>query len=281
MAKAFTIKTYFPDGDPNGLKIISRKNRIFEGVFFHRAMFKDVKKRNEFSRLGVYILVNDTINKSIPQVYIGQAGHIMKRLNGHFTSTEFWEWCIFFTPAVEGRIGKTEILYLEAFLYELAKNLKRCELKNRQIPSSPILSEDDTAEMEDFINDILDLCPQVGLEIFKQIKKQKNKNKLLYINAKGIKATGYELGNNFVVCKGSQVYLENTSSIDKYLVDTRIELLKQEVIIDNDKHYIFTEDYQFSSPSTAAGIILGRNSNGRIEWKDKNGIILKKLQNLS
>lgn len=278
MPQAFTIKTYFPDGDPNGLRIISRKNRIFEGVFFHRAMLNDVKKRDEFSRPGVYILVNDTINKSIPQIYIGQAGNVVKRLNDHYANKDFWEWCIFFTPAVKGRIGKTEILYLEAYLYDLAQKLKRCELKNDQTPSLPILSEDDTAEMEDFVNDILDICPQVGLEFFKEIKKPKQKSKLLYIDAKGVKATGYESSNDFIVCEGSQVHLETTNSIHKCLLDTRAELMKQGVIIDNKKYFIFTRDYSFSSPSTAAGIVLGRSANGRIEWKDKNGKTLKDLQ---
>jgi hypothetical protein len=28
----------------------------------------------------------------------------------------------------------------------------------------------------------------------------------------------------------------------------------------------------------AAGILLGRNANGRVEWKDANGITLKELQ---
>ena len=33
----------------------------------------------------------------------------------------------------------------------------------------------------------------------------------------------------------------------------------------------FTEDCKFSSPSLAAGVALGRSSNGRTEWKDADG----------
>jgi hypothetical protein len=32
------------------------------------------------------------------------------------------------------------------------------------------------------------------------------------------------------------------------------------------------------SPSTAAGVLLGRSANGRIEWKDERGVSLKQLQ---
>lgn len=37
----------------------------------------------------------------------------------------------------------------------------------------------------------------------------------------------------------------------------------------------FSEDYIFSSPSTAACIVLGRNANGLTEWKMENGKSLK------
>ena len=37
-------------------------------------------------------------------------------------------------------------------------------------------------------------------------------------------------------------------------------------------------DYTFNSPSTAAGVMLGRSANGRVEWKDATGRTLKDLQ---
>ena len=40
----------------------------------------------------------------------------------------------------------------------------------------------------------------------------------------------------------------------------------------------FSEDYVFSSPSTAAAIVMGRNANGLSEWKLKNGITLKEFE---
>jgi hypothetical protein len=33
----------------------------------------------------------------------------------------------------------------------------------------------------------------------------------------------------------------------------------------------FAEDYLFSSPSLAAMTLLGRTSNGRVEWKNASG----------
>ena len=42
--------------------------------------------------------------------------------------------------------------------------------------------------------------------------------------------------------------------------------------------YAFTQDYTFSSPSTAASVVLGRSANGRVDWKDAQGRELKVLQ---
>lgn len=42
--------------------------------------------------------------------------------------------------------------------------------------------------------------------------------------------------------------------------------------------YLFTRDAVFTSPSHAASVILGRNANGRIEWKDKDGRTLRDIQ---
>tara|TARA_B100000614_G_scaffold231288_1_gene225161 strand:+ start:449 stop:604 length:156 start_codon:yes stop_codon:yes gene_type:complete len=36
-------------------------------------------------------------------------------------------------------------------------------------------------------------------------------------------------------------------------------------------YYEFSEDYIFSSCSTAAAIILGRNTNGWSKWRNKEG----------
>ncbi len=41
--------------------------------------------------------------------------------------------------------------------------------------------------------------------------------------------------------------------------------------------YILKEDYQFSSPSAAASVILWRNANWWTEWKDKNGKTINEI----
>jgi hypothetical protein len=51
----------------------------------------------------------------------------------------------------------------------------------------------------------------------------------------------------------------------------RERLLAAGVMEERDGGYVFTQDFLFSSPSTAAAIVLGRSANGWVEWKDERG----------
>jgi len=58
----------------------------------------------------------------------------------------------------------------------------------------------------------------------------------------------------------------------------RQELIDLGVLAPQGTDHAFTQDYTFSSPSTAACVVLGRSANGRVEWKDGQGRALKVLQ---
>ena len=54
-----------------------------------------------------------------------------------------------------------------------------------------------------------------------------------------------------------------------------MEQLIESGVIDSWK---FVKDYLFSSPSTAAAVVMGRGANGLIEWKSKDGSTLRDNQ---
>ena len=60
--------------------------------------------------------------------------------------------------------------------------------------------------------------------------------------------------------------------------DLFVDLLAQGVMVAAGTFYRFTRDFDLSSPSTAAGVLLGRTANGRIEWKDAAGKTLREIQ---
>ncbi len=98
--------------------------------------------------------------------------------------------------------------------------------------------------------------------------------KTLYINnsAKGVTATGVlqDAGKRILVKAGSSISMEDRLPFQKGQGNT--ELLRQHLIDNNvivDR--VFTADYEFTSTSTAASVILGRAASGMVEWKDEAG----------
>lgn len=55
MPESYTLRILVIDGDPNGVKIISRMNWTGVGIAFPRHKWKEVKEREELSRTGVYV----------------------------------------------------------------------------------------------------------------------------------------------------------------------------------------------------------------------------------
>ncbi len=72
--------------------------------------------------------------------------------------------------------------------------------------------------------------------------------------------------------------MDEVPSCHSYLVDLRSSLVRQGVLEPHGGYYRLAQDYTFNSPSTAAGVMPGRSSNGRVEWKDAKGRSLKEIQ---
>lgn len=100
-------------------------------------------------------------------------------------------------------------------------------------------------------------------------------DELLYFSrnkGKGGKAIGKITDDGFWVLKGSYIYPEVAEYAPTGVVSARKQYSDQ---IDNKG--ILQQDICFSSPSYAAAFVCGKNCNGLVEWKNKNGITLKEL----
>ncbi len=80
-----------PFGDPDGLRIIDQPNWSGIAVAFPRGAYRDVSKRTEFARMGIYILVGSSAeNGPLPTLYIGQSDKISSRLDTHLLG-QIWQ----------------------------------------------------------------------------------------------------------------------------------------------------------------------------------------------
>lgn len=275
--RPFTIRIFVPDGNPDGLRTVEKSSWTGIGVVCPRAVYPEAKKREEFDRTGVYVLVGSDEASGEPILYIGEGDPVKPRLDQHYSKKDFWEWVIFFT-AKDGSLNKAHVKYLESRLVAVAKEAKRVSLDNTQDPQLPTLSESETADAESFLLDMLPIFPLVGLTAFEKPRRLAGKKNLLRISSKGIVATGYESPQGFVVCKKSEAVLDEVASIHRFLSAKRSKLVEQGVLVEEGGRYVFLQDYEFSSPSHAAGVVQGRPANGRRDWKDAEGRSLKELQ---
>ena len=276
-SRPYSIKIFLPHGDPDGLRVIGKSNWTGTGVVFNRTAYQEAAKRPEITKTGVYILVGPTEDSSLPTVYIGEGDPIKPRLDSHYAGKDFWTWAVFFTAA-DGSLNKAHVKHLECRLVELAKAAKQANLDNVQTPQPPTLAEAELADTESFLADMLGIFPLLGLSVFEAKTATARGKTMLYLRGAGIEGQGYEASQGFVVRKGSTARAQTAPSSHDGTVRLRNDLIKQEVLTIQGDRYTLTQDYVFNSPSVAASILLGRNANGRIEWKDQSGKTLKELQ---
>jgi hypothetical protein len=281
--RGYSIRVFLPDGDPQGIKFVEKFNWSGTGIVIPRSLFAQAKKEYpELNRTGIYILVGPVDNAALPQVYIGEGDPVLARLEQHANNKDFWTHLIVFTSSDQNQnLNKAHVQYLEARLVALAQAAKRCILDNRNTPTPATLSKADTADTENYLADLLLCLPVLGYTFFESAAAPDATvptRARLYLKAKGIRAEGHESPAGFVVRSGAQAVKEETASIHDFLSNLRAELIRQGVLRDAGKHYLLTQDYTFFSPSNAAGVLLGRASNGRVEWQTAEGRTLKSIQ---
>jgi len=243
----FSIRIFVADGDPDGLRIIERSNWNGRAMVFPRPLLPEVKKREEFDRTGVYLLLGPREDGEGELLYIGEGDPVRPRLENHFSRKDFWNRGVFFVTGQESALNKAHVQYLEARLIELAHAAKRMSLDNQNQPNRPTLNEADQADMEVFLGHMLQILPLLGISAFEKPTTTKTARKNhLFINSKGVKAEGYESTSGFVVCEGSQAVLKTVPSMKAHvrgMYDNREKLISSGVLIPTDNCYRFAQNY--------------------------------------
>lgn len=274
-----TIKIFLIDGDPNGRMSCELSNWSGKAYKIPRIKVKECVDRDDLGSTGVYLLFGKD-EEGKDQVYIGEAESILKRLNQQLTQKDFWYETIVFISKDEN-LNKAHIKYLENRLHDIATSANRYKIENSIIPTQSSISESDRAEMEEFIDNIKLLVNTLGHKVFEEKRefKPKQKQQVFFLKAaRGADAQGEPTSDGFVVFKGSKAAGSTVASITPSFLTLRQKLIKEGVLVDKGDYFEFPDDYIFSSPSTAACMVLGRNANGLTEWKLKEGKSLKEFE---
>jgi len=98
---------------------------------------------------------------------------------------------------------------------------------------------------------------------------------------KGLKATGTQTDEGFVVFAGSDVSKNIQPSTPNSLKLMRKLLVDEKILCESNEELEFKNDYLFNSPSQAASVVAGSSRNGRDAWKNRDGNSIKDLEDLS
>ncbi len=278
-SKPFSIRIFLPNGEPDGLRIVEKSNWTGIGLVFPKSLLPEIKKREEFERTGIYILYGNDEGETgseFPRIYIGQGDPVRPRIEQHFLQKTFWDRAVFFTTR-DDSLNKAHIGHLETRLIALADETKRATLDNGNYPNPSPLSEADSADMDSFLEDILNILPILGLNVFQKPATSAS-HELLYFNTKGVSATGYVSNQGFVVKKGSQIFGSINDVAEHYKSKLLEQLIKQNVILQQGTTLTLQQDYTFNSSSEAASLIRGGSTSGPASWKNAMGISLRDIQ---
>lgn len=277
----FSLRIFVVDGDPDGLRLIERSNWVGKAVVFPRSIYTQIRNRPEFQQTSVYILLGPRTDGDGDMLYIGEGDPVKPRLDEHFAKKDFWTRAVFFVAP--GQLNKAHVQFLESQLINKAQLAKRAQLDNVKTPTDPTLCEADRADMNVFLSNILGMLPVLGIHALEQTPSliAVDSAQGLICQGNGAKAQGRDTPQGFVIEAGSTAVLTVVPSLKSYfpgVIELRSELLKNEVLREENGFLKFTQAYTFSSPSYASSVILGRTTNGRTEWRDAQGRTLKELQ---
>lgn len=274
---AATIKLFLPTGDPNGLKVAELSSWNGKALAAPRSELKELLARDEMQQPGIYCLTGRDDETNRPLAYIGEAETLGSRLRSH-QERDFWVQANVFLSKDEN-LTKAHTRYLEGRLIDEARKADRWQLMNGQ-GSGAKLPESDRAEMEVFLDKVTQLLPLLGCDLLGSIKSVKPKQ-TLQCRIKGLRAFGYRTTKGFVVLKNSEAVLKVRPAAHIYatwLTPLRERLLADGDIVQMTDRLIFVRDVEFSSPSRAAAIVRGGNSNGQMNWCDERGVPLKDIE---
>lgn len=273
-----TIQMYIFDGNPNGRIMCELSNWNGRVYKISRNEIADFAKRTDAENTGVYFLFgkNDENNDTI---YIGEAEKMLTRLRQHLKDTNYWNDCIA-VISKDNLLNKAHVKYLENKFYLMAQGSGRAIIVNSTVPTCSSISEYDQAMLEEFMSNAKLLVNTLGYKVFESLEEtaiKQNQNELIFkINAaRGAQAKGIIVTDGFAVLKDSVIASTTTPSMSPTLQKFRNKLLEEKIV---DSNFTFTKNYIFTSPSLAAAIVMGRNANGRTEWKTTDQKTIKDFE---
>jgi predicted GIY-YIG superfamily endonuclease len=276
-----TIQIFLPGGDPQGIRVAEITTRIVQVIEVPRSLLQDFLKMPESAQVALYFLFGEAEDGAEQKVYIGQTGDLRARLAKHNKEKEFWERALVLISRTNS-LTQTHALFLEWHGIQEARKVGRYQAENSNSGTKPHTPAPLEADCMEIFETGHTLLATLGFPLFDPVAKRTGparQEESFYCTSSGAKGKGLYTQEGFVVLKGSIGRRENVPSIN----DTaggrlRQRLLDSGVMRPDGDRVVFERDHLFRSPSMAALAVMGRSSNGWLDWKTKDGRTLDEVK---
>lgn len=276
-----TIQIFLPGGDPRGIRVAEITTRIVQVIEVPRSLLQAFLKMPESEQVALYFLIGEAEDGVEPKVYIGQTGDLQTRLKKHNQEKEFWERALVLISRTNS-LTQTHALFLEWYCLQATRKAARYVDDNGNSGSKPHTPAPLEADCIEIFETGHTLLATLGYPLFDPVAKASpspKDNDTFYCTASGANGRGLYTSEGFVILKGSIGRRENVKSILGTSIEKlRLNLLETGVMRPEGTTVVFERDHLFRSPSMAGQALLGRTSNGWMEWKDKDGRTLDEVK---
>lgn len=282
MAKGSVILTHLIDGDPQGIRRVTMKNKTCEMYIIPRSLFSEAKvcKAIDLKQPALYVLL-ENINSFAdekPKAYIGQAEDVGQRIEQHIGGkNDFFQTVLVFV-STDHSINKADVQYLEYKAINAAKEAGRFDMSsNSQSGTLPHLTPDQLDVIDEFREFVWLLTSFAGCRIFikpiSQVSaKKQDDNEQFHISWDNINAFALFGQDEMVLLKGSELRKTTVASAKPEKRRAMLNsMLKEGVIEDKGDCYVLLTDMAYPSPSTCAWVCTGTRLNGWNYWKNEKG----------
>lgn len=283
-ARPQTIQIFLPAGDPQGVRVAEITTRIVQLIEVPRKLLVDFLKMPESDQVALYFLFSEEEDGLNRRVYIGQTGDLRARLTKHDKEKEFWERALELISHTNS-LTQTHALFLEWHSIQETKKAARYSAENGNDGSKPHTPAPLAADCLEIFETGHTLLATLGYPIFDAVAKSATSVKpvdFFYCKASGANGQGMYTEEGFVVLKGSVGRKENVASL-KGTAGERLHnrLLENGVMRVDGDSVVSEKDHLFRSPSMAALSLMGRTTNGWVDWKNRDGQTLDAVKRQS
>lgn len=173
---------------------------------------------------------------------------------------------------------ETTVTYSEVDYIRIGENIRKARIKKgytceevcEKLQITPhFLLRIEYGRSRITLDRIVEICKVLDVSVEELVgTEEKIEDNIFYLKNNGIEyAKGKFTNKGFVILKGSKIKNGIYESLSKSLVNF-VERERKSNCIQDGK---FINDYLCTTPTMAAVLILGRNSNGYTEWKNKAG----------